>query len=339
MEPRPAETCAECGFDSGAWRIGDAVTLLGALGEWWSGATSGLDPSVLNRRPADAVWSTLEYGLHSALVTAMNRVGVEMILAEDGCRLPRPPALPDAAGSAALLLDREAVVDDIGREGSAFAEAARRAALGAWRHSGDLAGDPLRADWLLFHAVHDATHHQLDVARGLASMGEGTPAGVGTVFQINTSDGGVPKLPVAAAQIGWRGLVGDQQADRKHHGRPFQALCLWSAEVIDELASQGHPIGPGKAGENVTVSGLVWDSLRPGSLLRLGTALAEVSFAATPCAKQRAWFSDGDFGRIDYDRNPGLARWYAWVRQPGAVRVGDAVVVQPRDAMVRPAAG
>jgi MOSC domain-containing protein YiiM len=141
----------------------------------------------------------------------------------------------------------------------------------------------------------------------------------------------VPKRPVAGGSVGRRGLAGDHQAERRHHGRPFQALCLWSTEVIDALAQAGHPISPGAAGENLTLSGLDWATLRPGARLRVGTALAELSFPATPCVKQTRWFADGDFGRIGHTRNPQWTRWYAWVREPGAVQPGDAAVVQPND--------
>lgn len=79
----------------------------------------------------------------------------------------------------------------------------------------------------------------------------------------------------------------------------------------------------------MTLAGIDWASLRPGARLRADGALAELSFPATPCAKQTQWFADGDFGRIDHDRNPHLTRWYAWVREAGDVSPGDRVVVQP----------
>jgi MOSC domain-containing protein YiiM len=177
------------------------------------------------------------------------------------------------------------------------------------------------------HAVHDATHHQMDVGRGLAAIGAGTPRASGAITQVNVSDGGVPKRSVERATVTYGGLEGDVQKDRKHHGRPFQALCLWSSEVIAELVGAGHPIAAGLAGENVTLTGVDWRTLRPGARLQLGTALAEVSFPATPCKKQTKWFSDGDFKRIDYGENPQWVRWYAWVREPGVVQPGDAVSV------------
>ncbi|HZN14088.1 MAG TPA: MOSC domain-containing protein [Acidimicrobiales bacterium] len=193
------------------------------------------------------------------------------------------------------------------------------------------ASAPSLSDDELIGAAHAVSHQQFSVSRALLAMGSASPRR-GRVEQINASGGGVPKLPVASGRVGFGGLEGDTQADRKHHGRPFQALCLWSSEVIAELAAAGHPIGRGCAGENLTVSGLDWTAMRPGTLLRIGTVLAEVSFPATPCAKQTRWFTDGDFRRIDHDRNPQWTRWYAWVRQAGAVMPGDAVMADSPDA-------
>jgi MOSC domain-containing protein YiiM len=324
------ETCSECGFDARAWTVRDAVTILGELGLWWQLATDGIEPVALNQRPAPGVWSALEYGLHSALVVAVLRDGIERILAVDGCALPPPPEVPDPAHEESRRpLDRVDVVADLEREGRALATLAREAPPDAWVHLGHLPNAPVQAEAALLHAVHDATHHQLDVGRGFAAIGAGTPATTGHVVQVNVSTGGVPKSKVAGASITHRGLAGDRQADRKHHGRPFQALCLWSLEVIHELAALGHPIAPGAAGENLTLAGLDWTRLRPGARLRLGTALAELSFPAVPCAKQARWFADGDFTRISHERNPPRTRWYAWVREPGEVRTEDAVVVQP----------
>ena len=61
------------------------------------------------------------------------------------------------------------------------------------------------------------------------------PASEGTVVQLSVSPGGLPKLPIETAEVTWKGMVGDRQATRLHHGRPWQALCIWSAEVIDDF--------------------------------------------------------------------------------------------------------
>ncbi|HEV2368462.1 MAG TPA: MOSC domain-containing protein [Acidimicrobiales bacterium] len=328
MDGTRPELCAECGFDSRDWLRRDAATLLDDQGYWWRLATEGIPAAELNRRPSPLVWSALEYGFHTSLVTGFIRAGVEMIRDQDGCSLPAVPAAGEVDSTPVSLLDPGSVAADFEREGKALAAVAR--GPDGWDHLGRLPdGTVLQAEALLVHCVHDASHHQMDIARGLAAIGAGTPEGAGSVVQVNVSDGGVPKLPVTEADIGRRGLSGDRQATRKHHGRPFQAACLWSLEVLDELARSGHPIRPGAAGENVTVSGLEWPSLRSGSLLRVGSALVELSYPATPCQKQTRWFLDGDFRRIDHDLHPGTARWYGWVREPGHVRAGDAVIVQP----------
>lgn len=154
-----------------------------------------------------------------------------------------------------------------------------------------------------------------------------------SVHQLNVSDGGVPKRPVADAFVNVRGLVGDRQADRKHHGTPDQALCLYSLEVIHALQEEGHPIEPGSAGENVTITGLDWAQMAPGVRLRIGAdVVAELTWPASPCAKNSRWFADRDHHRIDHDAHPGWGRWYARVRAAGTVRTGDPVVVEDAPA-------
>src|SRR5687768_8194805 len=100
----------------------------------------------------------------------------------------------------------------------------------------------------------------------------------GRIFQLNSSDGGVPKLAVREAYLTPNGLEGDRQRDRRYHGGPERALCLYTLERILRLQGEGHPIFPGSAGENVTVSGLEWAALKPGARLALGEeAVVEIS--------------------------------------------------------------
>jgi len=154
------------------------------------------------------------------------------------------------------------------------------------------------------------------------------PRAVGSVVQLNVSQGGVPKSPRPSIEVSWSGVVGDRQATRQHHGRPWQALCLWSTEVIDALRGDGHPIAPGLAGENVTITGLPWHEVRAGVRLRLGDVLCEVSAYSLPCKQNRSWFRDGDFEAMHHARGP-VSRVYATVLEPGMITVGDAAVLEP----------
>ena len=166
-------------------------------------------------------------------------------------------------------------------------------------------------------------------ARTIIVDAEATPPpATGHVAQINVSDGGVPKLPVDAVEIDFAGVTTDRQATRQHHGRPWQALCMWSSEVIAGLAADGHPIGPGSAGENVTIAGVDWSAMRSGVRLAIGTATVQVSAAAVPCKQNAGWFSDGNFDRIHHRHGP-VSRIYATVIEPGTVASGDPVVLEP----------
>jgi hypothetical protein len=164
--------------------------------------------------------------------------------------------------------------------------------------------------------------------RALAASGQFAP-GRGTVNGLFRSGGGVPKLPVDSVEVDLRGVVGDVQKTRRHHGRPWQALCLWSKEKVDLLAAEGHPITYGAAGENVSVEGIDWADVRPGTRMQMGEVLAEVSLYALPCAKNNRWFNPRDSTRMHHEREPGISRVYASVLRPGRVRVGDAVVLEP----------
>lgn len=319
------ETCSKCGFDSRRWQLRDAADLFESLGWWWAHATAVFDDDALNRRPAPAVWSALEYGLHTALAVAVIRRSVEQILADNDCTLMGDFDIGDATDDNWAAIDRGLTLRDLEREGSAMAALAR-SRQARWDNVGRSDATAVQARAYLIHDVHDASHHFFDTALGLSALAADT-GGEGRLAQINVSDGGVPKLSVRKASATSHGVSGDRQHDRKHHGRPFQAVCLWSTEVIEQLAGLGHPIAPACAGENFTLAGFDWAAMRPGTLLRIGDALIELSFPATPCRKQSRWFSDGDFSRISFDVNPQWARWYGWVREPADIRAGAPAVI------------
>ena len=149
---------------------------------------------------------------------------------------------------------------------------------------------------------------------------------LGTIHQINASSGGVPKLPLAEATVGPRGITVDDQWDKRHHGSPEQALCLFALEVIEALQVEGHGIYPGSTGENITTKGIEWASVRPGARMRFGDeVLIEVTDYASPCKTITSSFLDGDFNRINHQVAPDASRIYAKVLEVGVIRPGDRV--------------
>lgn len=165
-----------------------------------------------------------------------------------------------------------------------------------------------------------------DIAGTIAAGDEarGPDSRTGTIAQINISGGGVPKLPIARADVDWGGVVGDRQRARDHHGRPWQALCLWSLEVIEQFGATGHHLRAGAAGENLTVTGLDWREMRPGATVVVDEVVLEISSYSIPCSKNAQWFDDGDFNRMHHRQGP-VSRVYATVVQPGLIRTGSTI--------------
>ncbi len=148
---------------------------------------------------------------------------------------------------------------------------------------------------------------------------------MGTLIQISVSPGGVPKLPIGRAIITGDGVVGDAQRNQRFHGGPDRALCIWSEEVIEQLAREGHQIAAGLAGENLTVRGVDWTQVEPDRILHVGPVIAEITSFARPCKTNAQWFVDGSFKRINQSVHPGWSRVYARVLVPGTVTTGATV--------------
>lgn len=146
------------------------------------------------------------------------------------------------------------------------------------------------------------------------------------LVQININpNGGVPKLRVDEAFLGTDGVRGDMQRDLKFHGGPERAVCLFSTDLIYALQEEGHPIDCGTAGENLSIAGLNWNDIIPGTKLQIGEAQVEIISYTSPCSTIAASFADGEFTRISQKIHPGWSRLYGRVLIEGLVRKGDGV--------------
>lgn len=329
LEPAPIENCDECGFGWDRYTDEQAVGVYLVTGGLFRGVLDGVDLDLANTRPVADSWSILEYVDHVRTAMWMWRFVVDAAVGEPGIDLRTSGARP---------MDPEVKrFDDV--ESTVAAMEAESAAL----FTVLLGLDPEQWDctslvnlgvvdqrWVARHALHEILHHLHDVGRIRARLGDGVPTQTGSVAQLNLGGGGVPKEPVGEAEVTVAGMTGDHQNDRVHHGRGFQALCLYSKDVIEALKAEGHPIYPGAAGENITVEGIDWASLRPGAVILIGDDMKiELSSYATPCAKNAQWFIDREFRRMLHDTHPGWSRVYATVLTPGRVQTGDQVLVEP----------
>ncbi len=183
--------------------------------------------------------------------------------------------------------------------------------------------DPMARTHAVMHRVHD-------VAAARRAAHEFEPM-VGRVDSLQASGGGVPKTTIPVAEIGPDGVFGDVQRNRKHHGRPWQAVCLYSSDLLATLRGEGHPIEAGATGENITISGIDWERMRGGLTVTIGGTTGDIlmrtSSPAAPCTKIAHCFVDRHWNRIDHDARPGWARWYTSVLVGGTVAPDATVTI------------
>lgn len=141
---------------------------------------------------------------------------------------------------------------------------------------------------------------------------------------------GIFKRPVeGAVHVGTTQVAGDQQADRKHHGGPDKAVygypwehyATWAAEMDRDL------FAPGQFGENLTTEGLLETQLCIGDRIRVGTVVLEVSQPRIPCFKLGITMKSKTFPK--HLLKSGRVGFYFRVLEPGVVRAGDAITVEP----------
>jgi MOSC domain-containing protein YiiM len=131
------------------------------------------------------------------------------------------------------------------------------------------------------------------------------------------------KQPVLVPlDLGVQGLAGDQQANRRVHGGPDKAVCVYSLDHApwwrDTLGEPGW--GAGAVGENFTVSGQTETSVCLGDVYEVGSALVQVSQPRSPCRTlARRW------NRPDLPKRvvqSGRSGWYLRVLRDGRVETG-----------------
>ena len=114
-------------------------------------------------------------------------------------------------------------------------------------------------------------------------------------------------------------LEGNEQADKKNHGTPNQAVLLYAASHYPEWQAElgQQEIGPGGFGENFTVTGLSEQTACIGDIYALGEARIQVTGPRYPCTKiEKRWCMAGLTKRV---AETGRTGWYCRVLQEGEV--------------------
>jgi hypothetical protein len=164
------ERCAECGFDSTRLTIPDAIAGLRSMGRRWRELFATASDDDLRRRPAPDVWSPVEYADHTGSMLALVGFGMGDVLdgaSPDYPDVPPPPPGPDRSPE----LDVRITLDKLEQNADRIADRADKALKlpDRFQRTGNLGGTTVTAEWLLFHALHDASHHLKDVEKALGT--------------------------------------------------------------------------------------------------------------------------------------------------------------------------
>ncbi|MFW5843685.1 MAG: MOSC domain-containing protein, partial [Spirochaetota bacterium] len=159
-------------------------------------------------------------------------------------------------------------------------------------------------------------------------------AGKPTTFGPGGRKSAIRKQPVTGpVAVGLRGLAGDAQADKKHHGGPDQAVHHYAydhyerwlreyPEAVSELSA------PGFFGENISTLGITEKDVCVGDRYRLGTAVLEVSQGREPCWKLARRIGRPEFARRVQEL--GATGWFYRILEAGSARGGDRLELLER---------
>lgn len=157
----------------------------------------------------------------------------------------------------------------------------------------------------------------------------------GTIIQVSTSFGGLPKRSIAQGFVTPLGIEGDLHNHPQIHGGPRKAVLIIASEVIDELLARGYPLFYGALGENLTTRGLTMRDIRIGDEIQAGGALLEITQPRGPCTQLDVYgttlkeeLSDDRVRAGDYTSPRwGLSGFYVRVLSPGPVQAEDRIAV------------
>lgn len=144
---------------------------------------------------------------------------------------------------------------------------------------------------------------------------------MGKVIAVCTSDRrGIQKKDVGAGYFSadW-GIAGDA-----HGGNWHRQVSLLSADKIAAFNEKGAGVIPGAFGENLVVEGFDFRALPVGTLLRCGDVLLEMTQIGKECHSHCEIYKK--MGDCIMPREGVFAR----VLEPGEIKVGDEMTIEPR---------
>ena len=165
------EKCLACQFDGTELAGSSVLGALRGLGPRWAALLNDAGDE-LRVRPTPVTWSAIEYAAHSRDITALHRWAVDEALTGSELVLPAIAAdgLIDSASDDYRGTDPTAVTDALQSAAVAMADAAGTAGEATWDRGMTIGDSRSSVRRLLEHALHDSSHHLVDVSNGLAAL-------------------------------------------------------------------------------------------------------------------------------------------------------------------------
>jgi MOSC domain-containing protein YiiM len=167
------------------------------------------------------------------------------------------------------------------------------------------------------------------VSAEVVSVNVGAPREIGVQRGLPVISA-IGKQPVSGrVRVAGVNLDGDDQADRRVHGGPDQAVYAYATEDAAWWSRElDRDVPPGIFGENLTTVGLDQTGALVGERWRVGGVLLEVSGPRIPCAKPGRAFADGRMvERFAKALRPGA---YLRIIEEGELGAGDAITIVAR---------
>lgn len=169
--------CEECGFDYEALDPSDVPAAIRSFARRYRAPLSRFLPgedgdALVRERPAPDTWSALEYAAHVRDVFAAYDRWIGRCLTEDRPVLDGPT--PDALAAERRYNEEDpaAVAEAVAANAERLAATVEAVPAGGWDRIGLRRDEERSVRFTARRAVHEGSHHLLDIGRGLRAVRE-----------------------------------------------------------------------------------------------------------------------------------------------------------------------
>jgi hypothetical protein len=165
--------CPSCGLDYGTLTADALPERAAPLPGRWRAALAGVDDDVLRQRPAPAVWSPIEYAAHTRDVVADLTATLRAMAGQGEMPTPEDPDEVVLERRYAFA-DVEDVLAGLEAENERFVAFLQTVTPEQAALEHEFPWGPRDLLTIAGNALHEQTHHLLDVERILAGGGDGS---------------------------------------------------------------------------------------------------------------------------------------------------------------------